>query len=63
MIVCSECGKPITTREFWYKRYYEKKEYVCERCACSQLDAHMPFNLMLTTIDAEVKDGKNVQTA
>ena len=58
MIVCVDCGKPITSREFW-RRYHEgEKEYYCDKCAYSHMDERSyGFGLMLTTKDAEgIKD-------
>lgn len=49
MITCTECGKPITTDEFWYRYCYSKKEYYCEKCAYSHIDNRgYSFGLRLT---------------
>lgn len=58
MITCCDCGKPITTKEFWRRHYYGETEYYCDKCAYSHMDERSyGFGLMLTTKDAEeIKD-------
>lgn len=47
MIICSECGEPITTRDYW-KRYREGKTlYICNYCASCMIDEHTSNGLLL----------------
>ena len=46
-VICSECRKKITSREYWRRWDDGKIVFVCDRCAKSMIDERSANGLMM----------------
>ena len=46
-IVCSECRKPIRSREYWRRWDDGRIVFVCDKCARSMVDGRTANGLMM----------------
>ena len=46
-VICSECRKKITSREYWRRWDDGRIVFVCNKCARSMVDEHTTNGLMM----------------
>lgn len=46
-VICSECRKKITTRQYWRRYDGGRTVFVCDKCARSMIDERSANGLMM----------------
>ena len=55
-VICNECGKRITSREYWRRWDNGKIVFVCDKCARSMIDEHTTNGLMMAISPVSCED-------
>ena len=57
-VICSECRKPIRSREYWRRYEDGRTVFVCNKCARSMIDERSANGLMMVYAPEDPDDSE-----